>query len=488
IIDTSDTQKLTWTPYSDDPKIYEALCTLTLSGHPASPDAIIMDDDFRKCRPVYSIAEVNAFGKWYFDKTSRKIYVYTNGTSPLLHDIIVTKHDPDNIEFGIYAVGINYLTIYGVTVRGAGAYEIYATGKKVRIEKCTLKFSGKGGIVADGDYNEFIKNHVWGNVLLNWPRGRTWNTSGGWPMGMVAKGSYSLMRGNISHDNGGEGIGTGSFPGFNIIEDNISYDNWSVNIYAGHQSDGTIRRNLVYCTGGEKNYALDADRLPLWSSLGKVYKRMRPEAIMIADEDYQSKVVSERNQIYNNIMIGCAKGFTYYGQAIGAGIKDVYIANNTIVLPDADNPEGVWVGIDIPYNKGNNRNTVIVNNIVYGVHSDQPLIWLKGGTNEKGIRLDNNLYFSRNYKTPFWSGDLITTKDDFPSWKNRYTQDMNNLYNDPIFKNTPAELTKGDYHLQPDSPAIGKGTNSVSSIVKEDFDLLSRSKNIPTIGAYESRN
>lgn len=484
IIDASDTQTLKWMRYSKNPNIFVASCSFNIGSHNVPPDAVIMDDDFRKCRPVYNLLGVDDFGKWFYDESSKQIYVYTKGTDPLSHGIIVTKHDPNNTSFGIFAPGINFLTIYGITIEGSNSIGIYTTGSNVRIEQCSVKFSGKGGIITYGEHSELLRNNVWGNVLLNWPRGRTWGTSGGWPMGMAVKGAYSLIQGNISHDNGGEGIGSGGVPGFNILEDNISYDNWSVNIYVGVQSDITVRRNLVYSSGINKNSALDIEKIPHWTSLESIYKRMRPEGIMTSDESTGIDFFSERNYIYNNIMIGCSKGYTNYGKRARSGMKDFVIANNTIILPDAENLGGIWEGIDLPYDGGNNKNTLIINNIVYGIRSNQPLVWVRGGRDEKGITLKNNFYYSVNNKTPFWSGYMIIEKSDFSGWKKKSEYDNQSIFEDPQFKHVSDKLTTGDYHLLTKSQAIGAGAEILSSMIKNDFDHNNR-PNIPSIGAYE---
>ncbi len=487
IIDASDSHLLQWQPHPSNPALYQASCDLKLGKLPTEPTAVVLDDNFKMSRPVYRLEDIKAFGQWYYDTAARMLYLHTNGDKPEHRDVIVIKKDRDNHDYGIYLTE-SYITVYGLTVRGAASYGIHAYTESdyIRVEKCSVKYSGKAGIKVYGKNTELIKNHVYGNAILNWPRGNTWDTSGGWPNGMTGS-SYAHIAGNIVHDNGGEGIGSMSGAGGLVIEDNISYDNWSVNIYVDGQPNDTIRRNLVYCTGVNKSEAIDLDRIPKWTNASKIYKRMRPEGIMSGDEKATTTTARSANhKIYNNIVINCAKGFSYYGQSDGAGLKDFLVVNNTIIMPRDPNMGSVWVGIDLPYNSGNNVDTIIKNNVVVGFRSDTPLVNLGGDENERGIKLNHNLYY--NYDAEKDSQPIMLArgkKYSFGKWQELLKQDNESMYKLPELMGIQVELTQGNYALKNGSPAIGKADQSLLPIVVDDFRGVKRIPASFSIGAIE---
>jgi hypothetical protein len=61
--------------------------------------------------------------------------------------------------------------------------------------------------------------------------------------------------------------------------------------------------------------------------------------------------------------------------------------------------------------------------------------------------LDHNLYWHADGQ-----GVLFTKELDFAAWQKKYGQDKNSLVADPRF----VDPRNGDFHLQPDSPAIAK--------------------------------
>ncbi len=480
IVDASSTHQLVWTKSVSNGQIYETPCDFLLGGTThVSPAAVIMDDNYRAGRAVYSLAEVNMFGQWYYDGTAKKLYVHTNGEDPLLHDIIVIKTDVDNVEYGIYAINNNYLTVYGLTVRGAGSYGIWANGSHVRLEKNTFKFSGKAGLKAEGPYDELYKNHVYGNVMLNWPRGLHWGSTGGWPNGFTF-GGYAKVSGNVVHDNGGEGIGSMGGTGNAIIEDNISYDNWSVNMYLDNQPAQTVRRNLLYNHPIRYEDVIDVLHVPVGSTLQSIYKRMTPEGIMTGDEIATNPVAqSMDHRIYNNIIIGCRSGWSHYGQAAGPAMRNFMFANNTIIMPAEASDYGNWVGIAIPGYGG----TKIANNIIYNSRVDSPLLSLYQASMPADVTLDNNVYHNPNNPTPFWTGSYPNTaKYDFAGWKNSTLRDANSTFADPLFVGGANAFDFSYYYPTSTSPTIGAGVTLQG--FSYDFNNNIR-PDIWTIGALE---
>jgi len=484
IIDASDTHKLVWKKYNSD--IYLAdFADIKIGKAQAKPNAIILDDNFKKSRQVDNISDIIAFGQWSYDDKTRKLYVHTNGDAPDSHNIIVTKFDENNVEYGIYGVGnkkdYSYIEIHGLTIIGASSWGIWLSGDHCRIEQCVVKYSGKGAIQLKSDYAEIKKNLITGNVLMNWPRGRTWDTSGGWPISLVA-GSHALVSGNIVHDNGGEGIGSGGPVGLTNIHDNIVYNNWSVNIYIDNSPYHTIQKNLIYSTQPDPADMIDENKIPSWTSWEKILWRMRAQGIVLGDEKAASRTArSTGTKIINNIIVGCRTGFTHYGQADQAGLKNHTIMNNTIIIPNSYVKGEKNSGVIIPYNHGNNVNTVFKNNIIVGTNPKTPLIQYRGETDEKGIIMDNNIYFNQANKKAFILG--YSKAIDFQSWRNITGQDRNSLNTDPLFLGNAGSFDSQNYVLSKKSPALDRGV--ISKKYSDDFYSFLRGP-LWDIGAIES--
>lgn len=453
IIDASDTNKLIWTKNADNPLIYEANYSGVKLGNTgqAVPQAVVLNNNYRNGRPVDSISEIDSYGKWFYYPALTRIYIHTNGEDPVTHNILVVKKDSNTVETGIYISSESFITVAGLTIRGAGSYGVWAYGQSqnVKIENNNIVFSGKGAVKIEDAYGEIIKNNIHGNILLNWPRGTTWDTSGGWPPALFSGKDSPVIRGNIVDNNGGEGIIIGSKASGGLIEDNKVFDNWSVNIYLDHHSNALIKNNLVYCTGPVATDAMDIEKIPSWTTVKKIYRRLRPDGIITADED--ADPTTSNISIYNNIVNSCATGFSHYAEIAGSGIKNFSIFNNTIIVPPKDISETSWSGITIPYNSGYNSGTAVKNNIIYGTGSDTALIWIKGGINEKGVLFDNNLYYNNN-SSVFWS-DI--NRYDFGAYKVNLGQDAQSIFSDPKFKNISFNGESGD--LLPESPAIDAG-------------------------------
>ena len=146
--------------------------------------------------------------------------------------------------------------------------------------------------------------------------------------------------------------------------------------------------------------------------------------------------------IRNNIVHNVSRGFTLEG--VMNGVK---VLNNTFV--DVG-------GSAVSLSKAVNA-VVIKNNIFYNM----PLGYIETGPGSPLTAIGNNLSFHADGPpgSPF-PGDLVNV--------------------DPKFK----DVTSGNYHLRPNSPAIDAGVDSPD--VPNDFDGISRPQGRRTdIGAYE---
>lgn len=450
IIDASVEVK-DWTVY--DRGIYQAAC-------PFKPTAVVVDE--QPFYPEFSLSNVNP-GTWFYDNYKKNIYICTTKKdNPASHEIGIIADDKD--QNGILLWGSNYITLYGLTVKYASGRGIVIKGSNNIIEKCTFKFNGLAGIsvYSEGEAsknNQVIKNRVYYNVMGNWPRGRY--KTGGWGSGAGSGGaSGTQFIGNIVCNNGGEGILAYKGEGGTIIRDNIVYDNWSVNIYIDNQPNGTIEKNLVFCHKPDKNDLYNnGDDTP---ADNKNFRRLRAIGIMTADEDYGLNPPANLNNILiaNNIIIGCRMGLSHYGQAQNSGLKNVSVTNNTIIVPNARGVDEEYIGIKVPYNNGNNLNTIYRNNIVYASHPQTYLSVVEtnplgSGNILSGVTFDRNLWYHSSREKPFNIGPIWTNNftTDFIGWQKINPTDS---YADPMLNNV-AGYSIESASPKPGSPAISAG-------------------------------
>ncbi len=437
-----------WVFYKD--KIYNAKCEF-------KPAAVVVDE--KPLFPEFFLEKVNK-GKWFYDDKNKVIYVYIpDGANPSTHDVGVIKDD--EFQDGIMLQGAQYLTFYGLTLKYAGGHGFSVLGDYNTIEKCNIKFNGKAAVAIwpYGDTKSIgcavIKSHIYHNMIRNWPRGHY--KEGNWAASIGGGVSETRIIGNVVHKNGGEGILLGRQGG--IIRDNIVYDNWSVNIYACGIVNSVIEGNRVFCHEQDPSELYNnGDNNP---NDNKNFRRLRAEGIMTADEG--SPAILHNVKIINNIIINCRRGITHYGLKAGSGMKQVLVANNTIIVPDAKGVGEDYIGIKVPYNNGNNVDTVFKNNIIYAsnprtnllVMSDQPF----SGEQFKGVTFDHNIWYHATRNNPFRLGHthwgLYDT--DFKGWEAQCGSHCSqNRLIDPKIKNVKG-YSKDDMELMLNSPAKGCG-------------------------------
>lgn len=457
--------------------IYKADCSF-------APIAVVVDE-----MPLFPEFSVNNLGegKWYYDKNEKTIYLYTpDGKNPKLCDVgVITS---DKYQNGVNIHDTSYIVLYGLTIRFAGGCGVTILGSNNRIEKCNIKYNGNMGIrifsykEIHSSNNKITKNHVYHNFIRNWPRGRF--KSGSWGSGIGINGSPdNYLIANTVHKNGGEGILTFNASNNTLIKNNISYDNWSVNIYIDGPSNCTIENNLVFCNEPTpKDLYNNGDRNP---NDGKNLRRLRAEGIMTADE--KSPANFKNAKIINNIIINCRRGITHYAAVGDSGLKNVLIANNTIILPNAKGTSENYIGIRIPYNNGNNKDVLIANNIITGKHPSTYLLDLglgiKGEFN--GLTFSHNLWYHTGKQKPFHIGSWTRKNDiDFRAWQNltrKNKQGKASLYVNPKFVNTAEDISS---MVKPasDSPAVNAGI-VIDGLITDYYGNIR--SNPPDMGAIE---
>jgi len=406
--------------------------------------SVIIDDDFYSYHPKTSLVAVGAEGDWYFDQATGVIYVYTLSSKgdPTDDDVIISNDDGgSSSSYGVtFHDNGNYVTLYGVTVRGSASHGIFdSTGNtNNKIEQCEIKYHAKGGIAFDSaSYSSVIKSLVHGNIMRNWPRGK-WNSvcadinAGGWPAGLGGSGSdHMTISGSIITDNSGEGTLFYKGAGENTWEDNIVGNNWSANIYADNFANPTIRRNFLFST---KVFGIAdiGEHCTVEADQQRVLRRCRPEGVMTADEDYGTGANYTGGKIYSNVILGCRRGVTHYGEATGSGVKNTKVYNNTIVLPNSDPSliADVFYGISYSYMAGNNTGSEVKNNVIIGNAGGYGSVvkWLEVGETDPGIVWNYNVYYHPNNATPF---RYRATNYNFADWKTQTGGDANSENTSP---------------------------------------------------------
>jgi hypothetical protein len=345
--------------------IYKATSSFT-------PRAIVVNE--QPIFPAFSLVDIKE-GEWYYDKVQTTIYLLPPaGVKPSRDNIGVISDNQYNDAVLISAA--NYVTLYGLTVKYAGGRGISILGSHNEIIRCNVKFNGGIGInmfntktLLSTD-NIVSWNHIYHNFLRNWPRGLyKW---GGWGGGSISHGtSNPKFVGNVVHKNGGEGLVAYDNKGASF-ENNISYDNWSVNIYVSSETDSVIDNNLVFSSEpDQRDLYHNGDSAP---NDNRNFRRLRPEGIMTADESAPARL--NNIKITNNNIVGCRRGINHYGKATGSGLKNVLVSNNTIIVPDAAGAGESFVGLQVPYNNGNNKNVVFEDNLIYATNASTYLLYL----------------------------------------------------------------------------------------------------------------
>ncbi len=369
-----------------------------------------------------TVAGVPVDARYFFNATSGDLYVRVSGASPAARDVGVIK-DVTN-EDALFLYSCNNYIIYGLTVRftGGRGINIYG-GDNTVVQQNKVVFNRHTGLTTGRLDNaqraanaRLIKNYVYFNFMLNWPRGNGGYVWGGWGSGIGMQGSpFALAEGNISEKNGGEGILTYDGEGGTTFRHNVSADNWSVNFYYDNLPNGVIEGNLA--VGHRPDLANIYNNG--WASGSDGYYRAvrlsRPIGIMTADEDYGKGANLNNVTIRNNVIVNTRKALEHYSVnslAASSGLKNIKVVNNTILVP-SDRFTGFeddLGGISIPYNNGNNTGSFYQNNIIMG--GDAQAFHLRmvqeAAITElfRGLTIDHNLFDAATGARPFlWGGN-----------------------------------------------------------------------------------
>ena len=330
--------------------------------------------------------------------------------------------------------GLEIKNVNGAAVQSSGDYN---TIRKMRIHHCLNKAILVGGT---GQCSDGVTNT--GNIVED---NEAWMTSlihegvmqGGKWAGAISVArcpQNTIVRRNTVHETWG--IGIQAYEAYSTtIEDNVIWNNQMGHFYVNNAPYTLVQRNLSYNT-------LDTRFLD---------KGEPGTSISLCDE--KPTPVSHHVTIINNLTWGGRRGFHFFVQQAGSGLKYFLMANNTFV-------NGQLEGIRIA--AGSHEQSRIHNNIFYrtGPVGDVP--------SDPGLDFSHNLWSKPPPPGAAGPGDIIA--------------DPGLAQSGPI---GPGLLSPEWFKLQPTSPAIDSGI--ALSEVTEDFGRVPRLRGTSgDIGACES--
>lgn len=287
--------------------------------------------------------------------------------------------------------------------------------------------------------------------------------------------THFRVTGNRVHNNNNIGI------------DAIGFEHTAPNPSVDRARDGLISGNLVYdiTSRGNPAYRESADSDGIYVDGGT---RILIERNTIHDVDYGIETASEhfgRNSSYitvrNNLIYFChTAGISIGGYDLKrGGTHDVTIVNNTLYKDDA------WhTGTGEFQMQYRMKNNVFKNNIIYIGKYGRAQRSLSGPMQPgvPTVTLDHNLwYFPAGPTAVQWSYNQKHYAS-FKDYVGATGQDQHSIFADPRF----VDPSRGNFHLQKNSPAIDKGADLGPSIVgSKDLDGSPRVTNGKiNIGCY----
>src|SRR6204780_4570427 len=295
---------------------------------------------------------------------------------------------------------------------------------------------------------------------------------------LVVNGNVTNFRitHNIVHDNNNIGI------------DVIGFERTAPDPAVDQARDGVVSDNLVYNITSRGNPAYGNDQ-----SSDLIYvdggTRILIEQNVMHDVDFGIELASEHKDratsyitARNNLIYHChTAGVSIGGYAPERGHTDhSTVVNNTLYDNDTSNP-----GSGEFQMQWNMADDIFANNIVYA--GSRCLIAINKSKVEKNqppATIDHNLYYcDAEAKASKWieSGDTIT---GFDKYVQSTGNDAHSTFSNPHF----ADPANHDFHLRPDSPAIGSGVAAGLPGGEFDLDGQPRIKNGKIdLGCYQTK-
>src|ERR1700728_1392039 len=281
---------------------------------------------------------------------------------------------------------------------------------------------------------------------------------------------------NVVHDNNNIGI------------DVIGFERTAPDPAVDQAREGVVSGNLVYniTSRGNPAYGNDENSDGIYVDGGT---RVLIEQNVMHDVDFGIELASEHKDRATSY-ITARNNLIYHGHTAGVSIggyaperghtEHSTVVNNTLYDNDTS---GTGSGeFQMQWNMADN---VFANNIVYA--GARCLITLNRSQAEKNHpagAIDHNLYYcTSGPKASTW-GEASGMVTGFDNYVQSTGNDRHSRFLDPYFVDAAAK----DYHLRPDSPAIGTGTTDGVPIGELDLEGSPRIKfGKIDIGCYQTK-
>lgn len=273
--------------------------------------------------------------------------------------------------------GFDIQNVNGTAVQMSGNHN---TVRNNRISYCYNKavlIGGtgycEGGVTNTGNIVE--GNEVWMTSLIH--EGVQYGGKWAGAISAARCPAHTVIRGNTVYETWGIGIQV--YEGYDtIIEDNVTWDNQLEHFYVNNAPRTLVQRNMAYNT---------ADSIYL-------YKNGPSTTYAFCDE--RDFPVTEDVTIVNNLSLRGNRGFYFYNQQSGSGLKNFLIAHNTFAHSETTS---------IQINDGDHSGSRVHNNI-----------FLEDGSlaivaQVNGIEFDYNLWSSTPPTNVVGSNDVIGAPD-----------------------------------------------------------------------------
>lgn len=264
------------------------------------------------------------------------------------------------------------------------------------------------------------------------------NTSMGWLGGC---NDHTLIRHNEFDNNGMNAIFQHNIYFYGnafLIEGNHIHHGSGMGINTHHTSDSIIRGNHLHDNGRRPGGGIGIG----WDIQGN-----RLEHILVEDNDLNANLLGiylirvRDLTVRNNLLRNCK------ADAIScAGMEELHIVNNTFYH------QGMIIGVSNTHEvngKTLRGTTFLANNIFYHNDPKKPAAVLRFV--QAVPKCVNNVYFASDAQKRNWTSaqDKVYTLDEWQA----YVKEEGAVFTDPRF----VDAEKGDFRLQPGSPAAGRG-------------------------------